>query len=55
MNEADENRGTQVPNVSSVGFPRSLSNALMVGQHPKRDTRWRRLYKVWFAHSRRVR
>jgi hypothetical protein len=44
-----------VSNMSTVGFPRSLSNALMVSPGLKRDTFWRRLRKALLIHSRRVR
>ena len=50
-----EDSRAQIPNVSSVGFPRSLSNALMVGQTPKRGTSLRRSARALFARSRRAR
>jgi hypothetical protein len=50
-----DNSGAQIPNMSSVGFPRSLSNALMVGQASKRGSSLRRSARALFARSRRAR
>jgi flagellar hook protein FlgE len=45
---------SNVPNTSTVGFPRSLSNALMVSPTLKRKTLLRRLRKAILRVSRRV-